>query len=100
MKKESRLFDVTMRAYGGAKICELVGSFLPRQLSNKDNKKHIGFYRDDGLAVFNNECGPQAQGIKKHFQRILRGIDLNIVIKRNFKIVDYLDVTLNLLNKT
>ena len=55
MKKESRLFDVTMGAYGGAKICELVGSFLPRQLSNKDNKKHIGFYRDDGLADFNNE---------------------------------------------
>ena len=57
-------------------------------------------HRDDGLAVFKNKSGPQAERIKKNFQKNLRENDLNIVIKCNLKIVDYLDVTLNLLNNT
>ena len=36
-KKVSGLFDVTMGAYDGANVCELVGSFLLHQLSNKYN---------------------------------------------------------------
>ena len=60
----------------------------------------IGLYRDDDLAVFKNKGGPQAVRIKKDFQKIFRENDLNIVIKCNLKIVDYLDVTLNLLNNT
>ena len=51
-KKESGLFDVTMGAYDGNEVCELAGSFLLHQLSNKYNKKDIGLYRDEGLAVF------------------------------------------------
>ena len=100
MKKESGLFNVTMEAYDGAKVCELVGSFLLHQLSNKYHKKDISLYRDDGLAVFKNKSDPQAERIKKDFQKIFRENDLNIVIKCNLKIVDYLDVTLNLLNNT
>ena len=99
-KKESGLFDVTMGAYDGAEVCELVDSFLLHQLSNKYSKKDVGLYRDDGLAVFKNKSGPQAERIKKNFQKNLRENDLNIVIKCNLKIVDYLDVTLNLLNNT
>ena len=43
------------------RLCELVGSFLLHQLSNKYNKKDIGLYRDDGLAVFKNKSGPQVE---------------------------------------
>ena len=89
-----------MGAYDGAKLCELVVTFLLHQLSNKYNKKDIGLYRDDGLAVYKNKSGPQAERIKKDFQNIFRNNDLNVVIKCNLKIVDYLDVTLNLLNNT
>ena len=39
---------------------------------------------------------PQAENIKKHFQSIFRKSDLSIIVKCNLKIVDYLDVTLNL----
>ena len=38
--------------------------------------------------------------IRKVFQKIFSENDLNIVIKCNLKIDDYLDVTLNLLNNT
>ena len=96
IKKESGLFDVTMGAYDGAEVCELVGIFILYQLSRIYNKNDIGLYRDDGLAVFRNTSGPQAEKIKKHFQSIFRKNNLNIIVKCNLKIVDYLDVTLNL----
>ena len=73
IKKESGFFDVTMGACDGAEVCELVGSFLLHQLSKKYNKKDIGLYRDDGLAVFKNKSGPQAERIKKDFQKKFPG---------------------------
>ena len=87
IKKESGLFDVTMGAYDGAEVCGLVGIFILYQLSRICNKNDIGLYRDDSLAVFRNTSGPQAEKIKKHFQ---------CMFHKNLKIVDYLDVTLNL----
>ena len=50
-----------MEACDGAELCELVGSFLLHQLSNKYNEKSIGLYREDGLAVFKNKSGPQVE---------------------------------------
>ena len=46
------------------------------------------------------KSGSQAKRIKKDFQKIIRESDLNIAIKCNLKIVDYLDVTLSLLSNT
>ena len=100
IKKESGLFDVTMGAYDGVEVCKLAGSFLHYQLSNKYNKRDIGLYRDVGLTVFKHKRGPQAERIKKDFQKIFGESDLNIVIKCNLKIVHYLDVILSLLNYT
>ena len=96
IKRDGGLFDVTMGAFDGAEICELVGTYLLSLLSEKYNKQEIGLYRDDGLAVFKNKSGPQNEKIKKEFQRIFKEKGLEIVIKCNMKIVDYLDVTLNL----
>ena len=92
IKKESGLFDVMMGAYDGAENCELVGVFILYQLSRKYNKNN----RHDDLGVFRDIIGPQAEKIKKHFQNIFHKNNLNIIVKCNLKIVDYLDVTLNL----
>ena len=83
-------------AYDDAETCKLVGIFIVHQLSLKYNKNNISLYRHDGLAVFKNISGPQVEAIKKHFQNIFRINDLNIIVKCNSKIVDYLDVALNL----
>ena len=85
-----------MGAYDGAEVCELVGFFNLHQLSRVYNNNNIGLYRDDSLAVFKNISGTQAEKIKKHFQNIFRKNNLNIIVKCNLKVVDYLDVTLNL----
>ena len=96
IKKESGLFHVITGAYDGAEVCELVGSFLLYALSLKYNKTNIGLYRDDGLAVFRNVSGAHCEKIKKEFQKLFRQHGLKLIIKCNLKIVDFLDVTLNL----
>ena len=45
IKKESGLFEVTMGAYDGAEVCELVGSFLLYALLLKYDKTNIGLHR-------------------------------------------------------
>ena len=52
------------------------------------------------MAFLKNKSGPQAERIKTDFQETFQENALNIVIKCNLKIVDYLDVTLNVLNNT
>ena len=65
-------------------------------ISNKYNPSNIGLYRDGGLAVFKNTSGPQSEKIKKNFQKMFKNKGLDIIINCNMKIVNYLDVTLNL----
>lgn len=77
-------------------LSELVGIFLQNQISQHYNKNNIGLYRDDGLAVFRNVSGPQSERIKKKLQKLFKNNGLEIVIECNKKIVDYLDITLNL----
>ena len=67
IKKKEGLFDVTMGAFDGAEICELIGTFLLSKVSEKYPIEDIGLYRDDGLAIFKNKSGPQNERIKKDF---------------------------------
>jgi len=96
MKKEGNLFDVTMGAFDGAEVCELVGCYILSQITTKFEKNNIGLYRDDGLAVFKSLSGPQSERIKKQFQKYFKDNGLDIIIQCNMHTVDYLDVTLNL----
>ena len=50
MKKDG-LFNVTVGAYDGAEVCELVGIFSLDKISVK-YKNSIGLYHDNGLSVF------------------------------------------------
>ena len=51
-------------------------------------------HRDDGLACFEIISGPQAEKIREDV--IKQECDLNITSETNLKIVNFLDVTLNL----
>ena len=61
MKKRSHMFDVSMGAYYGAEVCELIGIFLLNLLGRQYDTKNIGLYRDDGLSIFKNCSGPQME---------------------------------------
>jgi hypothetical protein len=100
IKKDGGLFDVTMGAFDGAEVCELVGTYLLNKIAQKYNKNDIGLYRDDGLGVMFNTSGPQNEKIKKDFVKIFKDNGLEIVIQCNLKITNFLDATLNLTDGT
>ena len=103
IKREGNsLFDVTMGSYDGAEVCELVcelvGIYVLNILANKYDKSKIGLYRDDGLAAFKNISGSKADKIKKDITKIFKETGLRITIQTNLKVVNFLDITLNLNN--
>ena len=100
IKKKGELFGVTMGTFDEVEVCEAVGNFFLYQLSKNNNKRDIGLYRNDGLAIFKNVSGSKAEKIKKDIQKLFKGNHLNITIQCNLKIVNYLDVTFNLSNAT
>ena len=44
MKNNANLFDVTMGAYDGAEVCELVCIYIQHQLSQHNDTNNIGLY--------------------------------------------------------
>ena len=93
-KTQKDLFDVTMGSFDGAETCELVGCYILSTLTEKFGN-NIGLYRDDGLAAFSG-TPQQVERIKKQICEVFRLNNLKITIEANTKIVNYLDVTLNL----
>ena len=67
-------------------------------MSKNYNKKDIGLYRDDRLAIFKNVSGFKAKDIQKDIQKLFKDNHLDIIIQCNLKIVNYLNVTFNLSN--
>ena len=93
-RSSSNLCDVTMGSYDGAESYELVGSFLLHLITAKHRNK-FGLYRDNGLGIVK---GPtrEIERIKKDLCSIFNTYGLKITIEANKKIVNFLDVTLNL----
>ena len=72
MKREGKLFDITIGAYDNAKFCELVGTLVLNKIIEKYNKNDIGLYRDHGLTVFKYIGGPELEHVKKNFQSLFK----------------------------
>ena len=100
IKKQGGLFDVSMGAYDGAEVCELMGTYVLNILSKKINKNGFGIYRDDGLTVLKNKSGPQSEQVKKNTQNIFKKLGLDITVQCNMEVVNYVDVTFNLSDGT
>ena len=79
----------------GAEICELVGLYLLSQLTEVMPIHTIGLYRDDGLAV-STATPRQIEILKKKICRIFERNGLQVTIEANTKVVNFLDITLDL----
>ena len=97
--KKSGLFDVTMGASDGAEICELVGLFLISQINEKFPELDFGLYRDDGIAAHRRIPGPRLDRIRKDLIALFKKYGLDITIAIDLQIVDFLDVTLDLVKE-
>ena len=85
MNRGSKKEKATFGAYDGPEVCELIGIFMLSLLSKHINKNHIGLYRDDGLAILKNTSGPEAEKLKKKYQKLFKEKDLDIIVQCNLK---------------
>ena len=81
-------------------VCENVGLFMLNLIKKKFKKENIGLYRDDGLALLRNKNGHQNDKFRKELTALFKSHKLNLEIKCNLKVVDYLDITFDLQNGT
>ena len=86
-----------MFGFDGAEICGVIGIYILHKLGEKYGKERIGLYKDDGLACFENTSSPEAERIRKAFIKLFKNeFSLNIVSETNLKVVNFLDLTVNL----
>ena len=97
VKKHGGIFDITMGGFHGAEICDLIGLFILSKL--KEILPNIGLYRDDGLAV-SSATNRQIEIAKKKICKAFEKYNLAVTIEANSKIVNFLDVTLDLSSGT
>ena len=65
-----------------------------------ENQNNVGLYRDDGLRILWNLSGPQIEWVRKEIIKIFKECRLSITTKTNLKVVQFLDIELDLINNT
>ena len=94
VKQDDPDFDIGMGAFDGAECCDIVGLFLLSQMQHL--KIAIGLYRDDCLAI-SSLTKRQNQLVLNELHRIYNRNGLKIPgAEANRKVVDFLNVTLDL----
>ena len=88
-------FDVTMGSYDGAESCDIIGLFMLSELKKLNLNVNLGLYRDDGLGV-SNSTPRQIENCKKKICEVLKKHGLSITISANSKVVQFLDIEMDL----
>ena len=86
IKKGTGLFDLTMGCTDGAEVCKLEGAFTLSTLSDKLSAGDIGLYKDNGLGVFWDVSGHDADRIRKDVINIFADMGLKRIIQNNLKV--------------
>ncbi|MCP3851699.1 MAG: hypothetical protein GY694_15895, partial [Gammaproteobacteria bacterium] len=94
--KTNTLFDVTMGAYDGAEVCELVGLLILSKMKTKFPEINFGLYRDDGLGAQKVTRKAKMEQKKKAITKMFRDLGLEITIDTNMNVVNFLDATLSM----
>ena len=89
-----------MGSFDGAEVCELVGLYILSILKKDFNNKDMGIYRDDGLIVLKNYNGQKTDNARKSIVKTFKEVGFQIEIETGLKEVNFLDITLNLVNGT
>ena len=83
---------------------ELVGSYILQQLNQLFEHHSVGLYWDKGIktdkAILKGLSAPETERVKKKVIKVFKDCGLKITIKAKLHIVNFLDITLDLRNKT
>ena len=93
-------FDVSIGAYDGAEICELVGCVLLYSINKIVDPSSHGPYQDEGLIIVDKSTPKKCDDIRKRLYKLFDEFGFRLDITTDLKITDYLDVTLNLYSGT
>ena len=74
-------------------MCNLIGLFILSKL--REVAPNIGLYRDDGLAVCIGTC-KENEETSQEICKIFKDIGLAVTPEANSKVVDFLDISLDL----
>ena len=99
-KGEGGNFDVSIGAYDGAEICELVECVLLYSINKIMDLSSHGLYHDDGLIIVDESRPKKCDGIRKRLYKLFEEFGFRLHVTTDLKITDYLDVTLNLYSGT
>lgn len=86
-----------MGSYDGAETCKHIGTYLLNKIKHLFNNE-IGLYRDDSFAILRNTPASEANRTAKKLCAEFKNYGLNITVDQGLKVVNFLDVTLNLNN--
>ena len=95
-QQNNSLFDVTMRSFDGAEVCELTGRFIFNSLAKKYGKDRVGLYRDDGLILLRGASARLADKARKDLHQLFDEFQLKVTAEITHNSVNFLDITLNL----
>ena len=98
--KQNGIFDVTMGAYDGAQISDLVGLYILHTIKEKIPEIDFALYRDDGIAHHTKMKPQRIDKIRKKLHDVFNEIGLKITVETTLTKVNYLDITMNINDNT
>ena len=94
VKKEG-VWDISQGSYDSAEVTDLVGLYLLQQIRDKDLGVDPCLYRDDFVTDSDKDTN-ENEDIKKAICEVFTDNGLHLKAQANQKVIDFLDVTLNL----
>lgn len=89
-----------MGCFEGAEACERVNTYILNQIKDNFEGHSLGVYRDDILVLMKGLFGLEKERMKKRVIKTFKDCKLEITIKGNLKIGNFLDVAFNLHKNT
>ena len=84
-KGEGGNFDVSIGAYDGAEICELVGCVLLYNINKIMEPNNHGLYRDDGLIIVDKSTPRKCNGIRKKLYKLFDDFGFRLDVTTDLK---------------
>ena len=89
-----------MAGYDSSQIADLVGLYILNMLTRSISRQQLGLIPDDGLLYIPNNNRSLCSSIQKMIIRAFKFLGLKIEMLSNIKIVNFLDVILDLSNNS
>ena len=84
----------------GAQVTDLIGIYILHRLKTEIPEVNFTLYRDDGLGTHKKSPDTKIKSIKNKLKKIFDSLGLEIVVDMKLTKVDFLDVSMNLLDES